>query len=106
MSAGEATTTSYSDEDLVNQLEWLIAEMKPRKIDIAAVLHQAGIPFTNPGDPIVNVHRKPARLVGNAYDINRVLQACQDALKHIEQHGLSVTENVTVYVSEPQNDEP
>jgi hypothetical protein len=76
MSAGEVTTTQHAE------------------------------PFTNPDDPVVNVHRKPLRLVGNAYDINRVLQACQAALKHIEQNGGEVESLVTVYVQEPQNDEP
>lgn len=63
-------------------------------------------PFTNPDNPIVNIQRKGLRIVGNAYDISRVLEACRDAIKHIETNGGDITAPVTVVVRAPQDDEP
>lgn len=53
----------------------------------------------------IDIHRRELRIVGNAFDINRVLQACQNAMQYIEHNKMGTHEPVTVYVRAPQDDE-
>jgi hypothetical protein len=53
----------------------------------------------------IDVHRKDIVLSGNAFDLNRVVQACTNVLKQIEFNGYDTQAKVKVYVQAPQEDE-
>lgn len=54
----------------------------------------------------VDIHRVGLKIVGSAWDINRVLQSCHAAMRYIEQNKISTDKIVAVYVKAPQDDEP
>jgi hypothetical protein len=63
---------------------------------------------TTDGPEYVDVDsvRKGLRIVGTAYDINRISEACKAALRYYETEGADLSEKRTVLVQPPQENEP
>lgn len=103
---GGGSAPPRTPEALAQQVSEAVEEANRRGIDLSYLLHQHGIAFTNPDEPIVNVRRRGVRLIGTAYDIGRVLEACKRAMESIEQNSITLTEARTIVVHAPQDDEP
>jgi len=102
-----AGTPPPTDEQLVAAVVQAVTDAKIRDIDLVKVLTDAGVPvLTNPNEPVVNIQRRGFRLVGNAYDVSRVLEATKRAMEYFEQAGASLNEAMTIVVHAPQDDEP
>jgi len=54
----------------------------------------------------IDIHRKELHLTGTPHDINRVAQACIDALRSFANEGTDFNQQYTVVVQPPQTDEP
>lgn len=57
-------------------------------------------------ESVIDARRRGLRIVGTAYDIGRILEACKQAMEWIEHNGAPVSDAVTVVVHPPQEDEP
>lgn len=66
---------------------------------------EPGVQIHAAGVTGLNIHRKPLRLEGNAYDINRIKDACSEKLRLIEHQGMDPSATYTVNVPAPQEDE-
>lgn len=53
----------------------------------------------------VEIGREGLRLVGTAHEVNRVLQACQNAMSWIELNKIDINSRMTVVVLPAQDDE-
>jgi hypothetical protein len=95
-----------TEEQLVGILINALSDCNEQGIDTNKVLGDHGVLFTDPHNPVINVRRRGLRIVGTAYDISRVLEACKNAMDWIEHNGGGLNDPVTVAIHPPQEDEP
>lgn len=105
--SGGGGSPPRTDEQLVGILIQSLNDVKVRDIDITRVLADAGVPvLLNANVPTIDARRRGLRIIGNAYDVARILEAVKRAMEYFEQNGGDLTSSMTIVVHAPQDDEP